>query len=73
MDGGLLAKFDADAEYLDEDMDFTFEEFRDARNLQPFGRYAVSRAPRPYFGRGRGLFSYQNIGGKNNEPVRFFG
>ena len=27
MDGGLLAKFDADAEYLDEDMDFTFEDF----------------------------------------------
>lgn len=26
-DGGLLAKFDADAEYLDEDMDFTFEDF----------------------------------------------
>jgi len=23
----LLAKFDADAEYLDEDMDFTFEDF----------------------------------------------
>lgn len=27
IDGGLLAKFDADAEYLDEDMDFTFEDF----------------------------------------------
>ena len=27
MDGGILAKFDADAEYLDEDMDFTFEDF----------------------------------------------
>lgn len=26
-DGGILAKFDADAEYLDEDMDFTFEDF----------------------------------------------
>ena len=25
--GGILAKFDADAEYLDEDMDFTFEDF----------------------------------------------
>ena len=24
---GQLAKFDADAEYLDEDMDFTFEDF----------------------------------------------
>jgi hypothetical protein len=27
IDGGILAKFDADAEYLDEDLDFTFEDF----------------------------------------------
>ena len=27
LDGGILAKFDADAEYLDEDADFTFEDF----------------------------------------------
>ena len=27
IDGGILAKFDADAEYLDEEMDFTFENF----------------------------------------------
>lgn len=27
MDGGIIAKFDADGEYLDEDMDFTFEDF----------------------------------------------
>lgn len=27
MDGGILAKFDADAEYLDEEMEFTFEDF----------------------------------------------
>lgn len=27
IDGGVLAKFAADAEYLDEDMDFTFEDF----------------------------------------------
>lgn len=27
VDGGILAKFDADGEYLDEDMDFTFEDF----------------------------------------------
>lgn len=26
-DGGLLAKFDADGEYLDESMDFTFDDF----------------------------------------------
>lgn len=27
VDGGILAKFDANGEYLDEDMDFTFEDF----------------------------------------------
>lgn len=27
IDGGILAKFDADAEYLDEDIDFTFEDW----------------------------------------------
>ena len=27
-DGGILAKFDADGEFLDEDMDFTFEDFK---------------------------------------------
>ena len=27
VDGGILAKFVADAEYLDEEMDFTFEDF----------------------------------------------
>ena len=27
IDGGTLAKFDADGEYLDEDMDYTFEDF----------------------------------------------
>ena len=27
IDGGILAKFDADGEYLDEDIDFTFEDF----------------------------------------------
>lgn len=33
MDGGILAKFDADAEYLDEDMDFTFEDFEIAESF----------------------------------------
>lgn len=27
IDGGILAKFDADGEFLEEDMDFTFEDF----------------------------------------------
>ena len=28
IDGGVLAKFDAEGEYLEEDMDFTFEDFK---------------------------------------------
>lgn len=28
IDGGILAKFDADGDYLEEDMDFTFEDFK---------------------------------------------
>ena len=28
VDGGILSKFDADGEYLDEEMDFTFEDFK---------------------------------------------
>ena len=27
IDGGIVAKFDADADYLDEDLDFTFDDF----------------------------------------------
>lgn len=27
LDGGIIAKFDADADYLDEDLEFTFEDF----------------------------------------------
>lgn len=34
MDGGIIAKFDADAEYLDEDMDFTFEDFEIPETFQ---------------------------------------
>ena len=33
-DGGILAKFDADAEYLDEDMDFTFEDWEMPETFQ---------------------------------------
>ena len=28
IDGGILAKFDAEGEYLDEEFDFTFEDFK---------------------------------------------
>ena len=33
IDGGILAKFDADGGYLDEDMDFTFEDFEIVHNF----------------------------------------
>lgn len=35
VDGGLLAKFDADAEYLDEDLDFTFEDWEMPEIFKP--------------------------------------
>lgn len=35
IDGGILTKFDADAEYLDEDMDFTFESFEMPETFKP--------------------------------------
>ena len=35
IDGGILAKFDADADYLDEDMDFTFEDFEMPETFTP--------------------------------------
>ena len=34
VDGGILAKFDANGEYLDEDMDFTFEDWEMPETLQ---------------------------------------
>ena len=34
IDGGILVKFDADAEYLDEDLDFTFEDFEIPETFQ---------------------------------------
>lgn len=35
LDGGILAKFDADADYLDEDFDFTFEDFEIQETFKP--------------------------------------
>lgn len=35
IDGGILAKFDADAEYLDESVDFTFEDFELPEKFTP--------------------------------------
>ncbi len=42
IDGGILAKFDADAEYLDEDMDFTFEDFSMPESFKELTGFAVS-------------------------------
>lgn len=35
IDGGVLAKFDADGEYLDEELDFTFEDFFMPETFKP--------------------------------------
>lgn len=35
IDGGILAKFDADADYLDEDIDFTFDDFEIPEKFAP--------------------------------------
>jgi hypothetical protein len=35
IDGGILAKFDADGEYLDEEFDFTFEDFKMPEKFAP--------------------------------------
>ncbi len=34
IDGGILAKFDADGEYLDEEINFTFEDFKMPESFQ---------------------------------------
>ena len=40
IDGGILAKFDADGEYLDEDMDFTFEDFSITKEFKELSGFA---------------------------------
>ena len=35
IDGGVLTKFDADAEYLEESLDFTFEDFEMPETFTP--------------------------------------
>jgi len=37
IDGGVLAKFDADADFLSEEMDFTFEDFEIPETFTPLG------------------------------------
>lgn len=41
IDGGILAKFDADGEYLDEDMDFTFDDFSMPEEFKPLDGFIV--------------------------------
>lgn len=42
INGGILAKFDADADYLDEDMDFTFEGFEMPEEFTDLDGFVVS-------------------------------
>lgn len=42
IDGGILAKFDADSEYLDEDMDFTFEDFTMPASFKELAGFALT-------------------------------
>ena len=41
IDGGVLAKFDADGGYLDEDMDFTFESFKMPESFSDLDGFAA--------------------------------
>lgn len=42
IDGGVLAKLDADGEYLDEDMDFTFEDFSMPEEFKPLDGFMTA-------------------------------
>lgn len=42
IDGGILAKFDADGEYLDEEMDFTFEDFSMPESFKDLEGFLIS-------------------------------
>ena len=42
IDGGVLAKFDADGEYLDEEMDFTFEDFSMPKEFAELAGFALT-------------------------------
>lgn len=43
INGGILAKFDADSEYLDEDMDFTFEDFLMPEGFVPLDGFVAAQ------------------------------
>ncbi len=42
MDDGILAKFGADGEYLDEDMEFTFDDFSMPREFTELAGFSMS-------------------------------
>lgn len=42
IDDGILAKFDADGEYLDEDMEFTFDDFSMPRSFENLDGFLMS-------------------------------
>ena len=42
MDGGIITKFDADGEYLDEDVDFTFDDFDIVKKFTQLDGFVVS-------------------------------
>ena len=42
IDGGILAKFDADGEYLDEGIDFTFEDFSMPTEFEDLPGFLIS-------------------------------
>lgn len=42
IDGGVLAKFDADGDYLDEDMNFTFEDFSMPETFREMNGFATN-------------------------------
>lgn len=44
IDGGILAKFDADGDYLDEDMDFTFEDFSIPKEFDELAGFLLSQS-----------------------------
>lgn len=44
IDGGVLAKFDADGEYLDEDMDFTFEDFSIPETFKDLAGFLITES-----------------------------
>ena len=43
IDGGILAKFDANGEYLDEEMEFTFDDFTIKQEFELLDGFVVKK------------------------------